>query len=894
MKQTFDVTGMSCAACEARVDKATRAVPGVNNVAVNLLKNSMEVDFDGNPETVKAVSAAVEKAGYGAIARVSAKAGKAAPTGPTPAERAAAELAHMRFRVIVSFIFCVPLFYISMGHMFSWPLPEAFLGHNVVPFALTEFLLLLPIVYVNFKFFRGGFKSLFHGAPNMDSLVALGATASIAYGIYAMYRMGFALGASDMETAHMAAMDLYFEGAGMILTLITLGKFFEARAKGKTTNAITALMDLAPKTALRDESGAEVEVPVEDVCEGDILIVRTGASVPVDGTVVEGSASVDESAITGEPIPVDKVAGDTVIGATVSRAGYFKMRADRVGEDTALAGIVRMVDDATSSKAPIEKLADKISGVFVPVVIVIALVTFAVWFFVLGAGLEASLTHAISVLVISCPCALGLATPTAIMVGTGRGARKGVLVKDAEALQRASEVKTVILDKTGTITKGAPEVVDIRLTQGVSEADLLGIAASLESLSEHPLAQAICLYANDRGIAARPVEGFAQIPGQGIAGSIDGVGYCAGNAVMMTAHGIDLGDFAQVAHAAADLGRTPLFFARGAQVLGVVSLADAVKPTSKRAIAELRRMGVATLMLTGDNERTARAVQDQVGIDRMIAGVLPDQKAEVIASEGARGGTAMVGDGINDAVALAMADVGIAIGAGTDIAMESADMVLMRSDPLDVPAALQLSQAVMRNVKQNLFWALIYNAVCIPLAAGLIPGITLNPMIAAACMAFSSVTVVSNALRLRTWKPGWEHASAGSSSSVVKDAAPCVGGEPKGADDDLPTLVEEEAAEFVAEETSEPAVAFEEAAACQTKQANQGKEATMQKTVNIEGMMCQHCVAHATEALKGVPGVEDAQVSLENKNAVVTLAADVDDQALIDAVVAAGYQAKMA
>ena len=660
-------------------------------------------------------------------------------------------------------------------------------------------------------------------------------------------------------------------------------------------------MDLAPKTALREVAGTEQEVPVEDVTEGDVLVVKAGMSVPVDGTVVSGSASVDESAITGEPIPVEKTAGDQVIGATVSKAGYFKMRADRVGEDTALAGIVRMVDDATSSKAPIEKLADKISGVFVPVVIVIALVTFAVWFLALGAGLETALTHAVSVLVISCPCALGLATPTAIMVGTGRGARKGVLVKDAEALQRASQVKTVIMDKTGTITKGAPEVVGLRLANGVPEADLLAVAASLEKLSEHPLAQAICAFTDGREVAPRVVEGFAQIPGQGIEGTIDGAPCCAGNVRMMTERGVDLGKLEDVAQTAADQGQTPLFFARGTQLLGTVLLADAVKPTSKRAVEELRRMGVATLMLTGDNERTARAVQGQTGIDRVIAGVLPVEKAEVITAEAAHGATAMVGDGINDAVALATADIGIAIGAGTDIAMESADMVLMRSDLLDVPAALQLSQAVMRNVKQNLFWALIYNAVCIPLAAGLVPGITLNPMIAAACMAFSSVTVVSNALRLRTWKPSWEHALASESSSVAKDEAP--GAAEKSvlavapADADLVAEAEEEVAEFVADETSEPAVAFEEARAANEETAakqNERKEATMQKTVNIEGMMCQHCVAHATEALKGVPGVEDAQVSLENKNAVVTLSADVDDQALIDAVVTAGYQAKMA
>ena len=876
MKQTFDIKGMSCAACEARVDKATRQVEGVSKVAVNLLKNSMDIEFDGNPATVAAVSAAVEKAGYGAIPRVAASSGeKAAPAGPTPAERAEAELAHMRFRVIFSFVFCIPLFYISMGHMFGWPLPAFLSGHNVLPFALTEFLLLLPIVYVNFKFFRGGFKSLFHGSPNMDSLVALGATASIAYGIYAMYRMGFALGVGDIDSAHMAAMDLYFEGAGMILTLITLGKFFEARAKGKTTNAITALMDLAPKTALRETPDGEVEVPVEDVQVGDVLIVKSGMSVPVDGTVVEGAASVDESAVTGEPIPVEKSVGDAVIGATVSKSGYFKMRAERVGEETVLAGIVRMVDDATSSKAPIEELADKISGVFVPAVIAVALVTFVVWFFALGSGLEVALTHAVSVLVISCPCALGLATPTAIMVGTGRGARKGVLVKDAESLQRASEIKTVVLDKTGTITRGAPAVVDIRCVEGVVPDDLLSVAASLETMSEHPLAQAICLHAADKDLPLRPVEDFQQVPGQGVKGQIEGVSCLAGNERMMARNGVDLGSFAADAAAAADQGRTPLFFA------------DSVKPSSKRAIDELRKMGVATLMLTGDHERTAHAVQREVGVDRVVAEVLPAQKAEVVAKECSFGATAMVGDGINDAPALATADVGIAIGAGTDIAKESADMVLMRSDLLDVPAALQLSQAVMRNVKQNLFWALIYNAVCIPLAAGVVPGITLNPMIAAAAMAFSSVTVVSNALRLRTWKPSWEvPGSAVSSVKYVGDKTPPADftgslGAPVMIVDERPS---DGPTDNQGELSDEP----------QGLSDQNRKETLMQKTVNIEGMMCPHCVAHATEALKGVAGVVDAQVSLENKNAVVTLDGDVDDQALIDAIVAAGYKAEMA
>lgn len=884
MKQTFDVTGMSCAACEARVDKATRGVSGVDNVAVNLLKNSMEVEYDGNPETLAAISAAVDKAGYGAIPRVKASNGKsAAPAGPTPTERAAAELKHMQFRLIVSIIFCVPLFYVSMGHMFAWPLPAFLTGmQNMMPFALTEFLLLLPIIYVNFKFFRNGFKSLFHGSPNMDALVALGATASTVYGIYAMYRMGFALGVGDLETAHMAGMDLYFEGAGMILTLITLGKYFEARAKGKTTNAITALMDLAPKTAIREVGGVEQEISVEDVQVGDILVVKTGKAVPVDGTVVEGLASVDESAITGEPIPVEKEAGATVIGATIAKSGYFKMRADHVGEDTALANIVHMVDDATSSKAPIEKLADKISGVFVPAVIAIAIVTFVIWFVPVGAGLEASLSRAISVLVISCPCALGLATPTAIMVGTGRGARKGVLVKDAESLQRASQVKTVIMDKTGTITRGMPQVMDVTCAKGVARAQLLSAAASLEKLSEHPLAQAVCQYADEQEVTLQTVEGFVQTPGQGIGGTIDGVSYLAGNARMMQERGIDLGTFAQMAQTAADEGKTPLFFAEvpagvnagetasAARVLGVISLADAVKPNSARAMQELAKMGIGTVMLTGDNERTARAVQRQVGTDEVIAGVLPDQKAQVIAQRSEQGATAMVGDGINDAPALATADVGIAIGAGTDIAMDSADMVLMRSDVLDVAAALQLAKAVMRNVKQNLFWALIYNVICIPLAAGLVPGVALNPMIAAACMSFSSVFVVSNALRLRAWRPSWEK----------EGTAPV-------ADDILVSAIVDAGYEAQVSESVEIAGA-------NGAPADNGKESDMQKTLNVEGMMCQHCVAHVKKALEGVDGVEAAEVSLEDKNAVVTLAKDVDDKTLVDAVVDAGYEAAIA
>ena len=882
MKQTFDITGMSCAACEARVDKATRGVSGVERVAVNLLKNSMDVEYDGNPDTLRAIEAAVDKAGYGAIPRVKAqgRAGAGAvASGPTPAERAAQELAHMRFRVIFSFVFCVPLFYVSMGHMFGWPLPAFLLGEqNMLPFALTEFLLLLPIIYVNFKFFSGGFKSLAHGSPNMDSLVALGATASTVYGIAILYQMGFALGVGDVHAAHAASMDLYFESAGMILTLITLGKFFEARAKGRTTDAITALMDLAPKTALRESASVQEEIPVENVQVGDILIVKAGMSVPVDGTVLEGSASIDESAITGEPVPVEKVAGSKVVGATVSKAGYIKMRADYVGEDTALAGIVRMVDDATSSKAPIEKVADTISGYFVPAVIGVAIVTFVVWYFVLAAGFESALVHAISVLVISCPCALGLATPTAIMVGTGRGARKGVLVKDAEALQRASSVKTVIVDKTGTITRGMMEVTDVRCAEGVERERLLAVAQSLEVLSEHPLAQAIWAYAQHEQIPMGSVDEFAQIPGMGVEGIVDDLSCCAGNARLMSERKVALGEFEALAQEAADKGWTPLFFACEGCLLGMISLADTVKPSSARAIEELRAMGVETVMLTGDNQRTADAVARQVGIDRVIAGVLPVQKADYVKTETRSGATAMVGDGINDAPALATADVGIAIGAGTDIAMESADMVLMRSDLLDVPAALQLSKAVMRNVKQNLFWALIYNTICIPLAAGVVPGVTLNPMIAAAAMAGSSVTVVSNALRLRAWKPSWEKGDAPAVDvAAVSAASPQEGASKAG----VPSLQASESMAF-AEATPE-SDGLKAAAA----------PVVMEKGLDVQGMMCEHCVRYVREALEGVDGVVRADVSLEGNNAVVYLSEPVSDEALVAAVVAEDYEAQV-
>ena len=870
MKQTFDITGMTCAACSARVEKATRAVGGVQDVAVNLLKNSMEVSYaDETPAAMRrvddAVCAAVSHAGYGAEVRGSglaaagsssngASSRSAQRTGPQ--QRAEAERRQMRTRLIVSFVFTIPLFYLSMGHMFGWPMPSFFSGaETVLPLALTEFLLLLPVVFVNFKFFKVGFASLAHGAPNMDSLIALGSTASTLYGVYVLYRMGYALGAGQVEAAHAFAMDLYFESAAMILTLITLGKYFEARAKGKTTDAVTSLMDLSPKTAVLRVDGEEREVPIEDVQVGDELVVRTGASVPVDGVVIEGSAAVDESAITGESVPVEKNAGDRVIGATVSRSGWMVLRAEHVGEDTALAGIIRMVDEATSSKAPIEKIADKVSGVFVPVVMVVALVAFCVWI-AMGAELETALARAISVLVISCPCALGLATPTAIMVGTGRGARSGILVKSAEALQAAHDVKTVVLDKTGTITQGHPSVVSFMCAEGADERGLVASAAAVERYSEHPLAKALVDYAGEQEVAIPEAREFSQVEGGGVSAVVGSSRYMVGNARLMESCGVALDGFALMGERAADEGATPLFVAKDGSVVGMAAVADTVKPTSAQAVKALSAMGVATVMMTGDNEKTALAVQRACPVDRVIAGVLPADKEREVARlvEEESGAVAMVGDGINDAPALARADVGIAIGAGTDIAMDAADMVLMRSDLLDVARAIQLSRATMRIIKQNLFWALVYNAACIPVAAGALAwaGVTLSPMIAAAAMSLSSVCVVSNALRLRRWKP------------VEYSAHDEIG-----ADGTLGRRQNDEEVE------------------------NDEKEKPMEKTLHVEGMMCPRCVAHVKKALEEVPGVECADVDLDAKRAVATLSEDVADETLIEAVVKEDYEASM-
>ena len=883
MKQTFDVTGMTCAACSARVEKASNKVEGVERATVNLLKNSMEVEYDGNPATVVAICAAVEKAGYGASPRVedvsaaTAPAGGSAPlaSGGNARQKAATkEARQVRMRLIVSFVFTIPLFYLSMGHMFGWPLPAVFLGdENTLIFAFTQFLLLLPVIFVNFKFFRVGFTTLAHGGPNMDSLIALGSTASTVYGIAAIYRIGAALGTGDLSAAHAAAMDLYFESAAMILTLITLGKYFEARAKGKTTDAISKLMDLSPKTATRRRAdGSEEEVPAEQVRPGDILVVKAGEGVPADGTVVEGEGTVDESVITGESVPVEKTVGDPVTGATINRTGWFAMRAERVGADTALAGIIRLVDEATSSKAPIEKMADRISGVFVPVVIAIALVTFVVWL-AIGGTIAEAVNHAISVLVISCPCALGLATPTAIMVGTGRGATSGILVKSAEALETACAVKTVVFDKTGTITKGEPQVTDV-VAFGCKASELVGLALSLERKSEHPLARAIVAYADATGATAQDVEDFAQVPGGGIEGKVGVVACLAGNARMMDERGVDVSAAAESAARMADDGKTVLYFAHAGRLAGVIAVADVVKPTSAAAIAELGRMGIDTVMLTGDNERTAAAIQRQVGVGRVIAGVKPDGKERVIRDMAQQGRVAMVGDGINDAPALARADVGIAIGAGTDIAIESADIVLMHSDLADVPAAIGLSRATMRNIKQNLFWALFYNAICIPVAAGVLSGIglNLNPMIAAAAMSLSSVCVVSNALRLRTWKP-----------AAIPELA-------EGFD---PATMQVRGIEVRVAEEPPSQDGISVGIAGDEGKSQGEKEIIMEKTLHVGGMMCQHCVARVKKTLEAIDGVEEAIVDLEGEKATVKLSADVADDVLVNAVVEQDYEAEM-
>ena len=842
---------MTCSACSAHVEKAVNKLEGVEKAEVNLLANSMVAQFDEGRLTAQDIIQAVVDAGYGA-----SPAGKEATAAPRTGEDAmAGEIASMKRRLIWSFVFLIPLFYISMGHMLGAPLPSFLTGmENALAFGLTQLLLTLPILYINDKYYKVGFKTFWHRSPNMDSLIAVGSAAAVVYGIFAIYQMGYGLGHGDMELVERYHMDLYFESAGMILTLITLGKFLETRSKGKTGEAITRLMDLAPKTAhvLRGEE--ELEIPVEEVVVGDRVAVRPGQSIPVDGVILEGNSAVDESALTGESIPADKGPGDKVAAATLNKSGYFVFEASRVGEDTTLAQMIRLVEEASASKAPIAKLADKVAGVFVPVVMTIAAITALVWFVVSGYDVTRALTAGVAVLVISCPCALGLATPVAIMVGTGKGAENGILIKSAEALETLHSVDTVVLDKTGTLTRGEPVVTDIIPGTDMDQEGLLTLAACLEGPSEHPLAAAIVAESKKRGLSLARVEDFSALHGRGVRAALGGHVFLGGNRVMMEETGVDLGAFGEKAEELAAQGKTPLYFADEHKVLGLIAVADTPKPTSAAAVAAFQKLGLEVVMLTGDNQRTADAIGKELGVTQVMAQVLPqdkERKVRELQDQGKK--VAMVGDGINDAPALARADVGLAIGAGTDVAMESADIVLMKSDLLDAAAAVELSRATIRNIKENLFWAFFYNALGIPLAAGVFYHWTqwqLNPMFAAAAMSLSSVCVVSNALRLRFFK---------SKFRSEQGIASCDGSCP---------LEREEQKNM--EETK--------------------GEVTMNKTMMIEGMMCAHCTGRVEKALSAIDGVDKVEVSLEGKSAKLTLSKEVDDKALTDAVTEAGYE----
>ena len=832
MKQ-FNVTGMSCAACSARVEKAVSKVPGVTACSVSLLTNSMGVEGTAADD---AVIAAVQEAGYGA----SIKGGKAA-MNPSDAEAQLEdhETPKLKRRLFWSLGFLVVLMYFSMGHMmWGWPLP-AFYTDNHVAMGLTQLLLTAVVMVINQKFFISGFKSLWHRAPNMDTLVALGATAAFVYSTYALFAMTGAQVRGDTEAVMGYMMDFYFESAAMILTLITVGKTLEARSKGRTTDALKGLMKLAPKTATLLRDGKETLVPIEQVQKDDVFVVRPGESVPVDGVVLEGASAVNEAALTGESIPVDKAAGDSVSAATVNQSGFLKCRATRVGEDTTLSQIIQMVSDAAATKAPIAKIADRVSGVFVPAVIAIATVTTLVWL-LLGHPIGYALARGISVLVISCPCALGLATPVAIMVGSGLGAKNGILFKTAASLEETGRIQIVALDKTGTITSGEPKVTDILPCEDTSETELLRRAFALEKKSEHPLAKAILQRAQEDNLQADEVSDFQALPGNGLSATLDGQPLCGGNYAFISGRANVPDALKKQADALAAQGKTPLFFAEGGKLLGIIAVADVIKEDSPQAVRELRNMGLRVVMLTGDNERTAKAIGAQAGVDQVIAGVLPEGKESVVRKLKEQGKVAMVGDGINDAPALTRADIGIAIGAGTDVAIDAADVVLMKSRLADVPAAIRLSRATLRNIHENLFWAFFYNTIGIPLAAGVfIPlGLTLNPMFGAAAMSLSSFCVVSNALRLNLFN--------------LRDASR----DKKIKPIELNTFKE---------------------------------ETTMEKTMKITGMMCGHCEATVKKTLEAIPGVSAAAVSHESGSAIVTLSAPVEDAALKKAVEEKGY-----
>ncbi len=837
MKQ-FNVTGMSCAACSSRVEKAVSKVPGVTSCSVSLLTNSMGVD---GTASAQAIIQAVEQAGYGASEK---GASNQAQTNMQDAEKQLEdhETPKLKRRLIWSLGFLLVLMYVSMGHMmWGWPLP-GFYADNHVAMGLTQLLLTVIIMVINQRFFISGFKALWHRAPNMDTLVALGSTAAFVYSTYALFAMTGAQVRGDMDAVMDYMMDFYFESAAMILTLITVGKMLEARSKGRTTDALKSLMKLAPKTATVVRGGKEETVPIEQVQSGDTFVVRPGESIPVDGVVLSGTSAVNEAALTGESIPADKASGDTVSAATVNQSGFLTCRATRVGQDTTLSQIIQMVSDAAATKAPIAKIADKVSGIFVPAVISIALVTTVVWLLI-GKPFGYSLARGISVLVISCPCALGLATPVAIMVGSGLGAKNGILFKTAASLEETGRIQIVALDKTGTITSGEPAVTDVLPAEGITEQELFRLAVSLEQKSEHPLSKAILKHAETLGISPEEVAEFQALPGNGLTASMHGKTLCGGNDKFIGAKAQIPEAIKKQAQSLSDEGKTPLYFSLDGRLLGVIAVADVIKEDSPQAVRELQNMGVRVVMLTGDNERTARAIGRQAGVDEVIAGVLPEGKELEIRKLKTQGKTAMVGDGINDAPALTRADIGVAIGAGTDVAIDAADVVLMKSRLLDVPAAIRLSRATLRNIHENLFWAFFYNTIGIPLAAGVfVPlGLTLNPMFGAAAMSLSSFCVVSNALRLNLFK--------------LRDARH----DHKRHTKQLPAATTKEEPE------------------------------TMEKTMYITGMMCSHCEARVKKALEAVDGVAEAKVSHEAGTAVVTLSKDVADDTLKQAVEAQDY-----
>ena len=852
--EQYNVTGMSCAACSARVEKAVKKVPGVTSCSVSLLTNSMGVEGTASPA---AILSAVQEAGYGASPK-NASASKASDASTDLDALADHETPKLKRRLIASLGFLLVLMYFSMGHMmWGWPLPHWFDGNHVA-MGLVQLLLAGIVMVINQKFFINGFKGLIHGAPNMDTLVALGSMASFVWSTYALFAMTRAQVDGSDELVMHYMMEFYFESAAMILTLITVGKMLEARSKGKTTDALKSLMKLAPKTATLVRDGAEVTVAIADVQKGDVFVVRPGENIPVDGVVLEGTSAVNESALTGESIPVDKAVGDKVSAATTNQSGFLRCEATRVGEDTTLAQIIKMVSDAAATKAPIAKIADTVSGFFVPAVISIAVVTTIVWL-LLGHELGYALARGISVLVISCPCALGLATPVAIMVGNGLGAKNGILFKTAASLEAAGRTQIVALDKTGTITEGAPRVTDLLPAEGVTETELLTLAAALESRSEHPLAKAVLADAEAKAITPPEVTDFAALPGNGLAAKLDGMDIYAGNAAFIQTKLTLPAALAQQAEKLAAEGKTPLFFGGAGRLLGVIAVADTIKEDSPEAIRQLQNMGIRVVMLTGDNQRTADAIGRQAGVDEVIAGVLPDGKEAVIRQLQASGKVAMVGDGINDAPALTRADTGIAIGAGTDVAIDAADVVLMNSKLSDVPAAIRLSRATLRNIHENLFWAFIYNIIGIPLAAGLfIPfGLTLNPMFGAAAMSLSSFCVVSNALRLNLFdlhSTRHDHKTASPAAAPVQSAAE----NNKKSDAEAPEVKTE--------------------------------DNTMKKTLKVEGMMCGHCEARVKKALEALPEVDEAVVSHEAGTAIVTLNAEVADDVLKNAVEAQDYK----